>query len=224
MATKRKQVGFYADEDVELFLRKLDPGVKTKAINDALRTLAETHLTADDIRHMRNRLVHLENNHIAIGNKLFQLIKDKSQGNHATELELITALIELLRFENTGLLLGPEDYAMYRCLSVEEALALQVALDHAHAETSSLAAKYTQLQHREYASHYLKLAGDFERLRVAIRMSRRIKYGSVDAALLVEALFATIHSGNSEGNLLELMKLLHGELSAPIQVGDEEND
>jgi len=40
--TNKRQIGFYADRDVEQFLDSLDPGVKTRTINAALRAWMES--------------------------------------------------------------------------------------------------------------------------------------------------------------------------------------
>ena len=47
-ATKKKQIGFYADKDVELYLATIEPGFKGRLINTAVR------------RHMKELSIDLE--------------------------------------------------------------------------------------------------------------------------------------------------------------------
>lgn len=45
--TGKKQIGFYADPDIEDFLETLEPGVKTRTINAALRAFKESRPAGD---------------------------------------------------------------------------------------------------------------------------------------------------------------------------------
>ena len=45
--TQKKQIGFYADPDIEEFLDTLDAGVKTRTINAALRAWKESRTRID---------------------------------------------------------------------------------------------------------------------------------------------------------------------------------
>lgn len=50
MVTKKRQVSFYADPDIDLYLNTLDLGIKSRAINDALRSVlfGEARVDLDD--------------------------------------------------------------------------------------------------------------------------------------------------------------------------------
>ncbi len=50
MVTKKRQISFYAEPDVDMYLANLDLGIKSRAINDALRMVlfGEARVDLDD--------------------------------------------------------------------------------------------------------------------------------------------------------------------------------
>jgi hypothetical protein len=208
MATKRKQIGFYADEDVEQFLDRLDPGVKTKTINDALRAWCNNPVTVEAFEKLQNKLSALENNHIRIGSIIWRHIKDEMNGRKpASDLETFRELLDCLGHERTGMLLGPDDYTQYRFFDQIEMQLIENALKQGIQESKTLAEKYRAFDHQEYAKHYRSLAEDFANLNTRLKVSRRLKFLSFEAGLLSEALMSLFYACQADETKKDIMKL-----------------
>lgn len=198
MATKRKQIGFYADEDVSRFLDKLESGVKTKTINDAVRAWCQNPLTGEALEKLQSKLIELENNHIKIGTIVWKYIKERMTGGSPDETETFKELIDCLGYEKTGLILDPDDYEQYQFFDALEMLLIENALDEAVRQCRTLAERYSVFDHQEYAKHHRSLAVDLDNLKTRLKVSRRLKRLSFEAGLLSEALMALFYACQSD--------------------------